>query len=476
MEDAMNLSLMNMMNSRWNKMRLISIVHASFQTRSLYNDESALMKRKPDHQQSPADLLSRFLSIRNILPRCVQLVQTGLCQPYSVQSRTELGIPRLLTSPPVDLLTPDEEMMRESVAKLAAEKIKPLVRKMDEESRMDQSVIDALFKNGLMGIEIDAEYGGTHSTFFIANLVIEELAKVDPAVSVMCDIQNTLIVSLFRKYGTKAQKDKYLPQLATNMLGSFCLSEVDAGTDAFALKTAAVKQGDHYVINGSKMWISNAEHAGVFIVMANAKPTAGYKGITSFLVDRGTPGLTIGKKEDKLGIRASSTCAVHFDNVKVPESSILGEIGKGYKYAIEMLNEGRIGIGAQAKGCFEATVPYTKERKQFGKRIFDFQGMQHQISHVATQIQAAKLLVYNAARRKEAGLPVVKEGAMAKYFASEVAALTASKCIEWMGGVGYTKDYPIEKFFRDCKIGSIYEGTSNIQLNTIAKCLEQEST
>ncbi|KAK3599407.1 hypothetical protein CHS0354_036424 [Potamilus streckersoni] len=424
--------------------------------------------------------LGMCLSRRNIYSRCAQWVQTGLCRPFSIQTRTELGVPSLLTSPPVDLLTPDEEMMRESVAKMAAEKIKPLVRKMDEESCMDQSVIDVLFQNGLMGIEVEAEYGGTNSTFFIANLVIEELAKVDPAVSVMCDIQNTLIVSLFRKYGTKTQKDKYLPRLATNMLGSFCLSEVDAGTDAFALKTAAVKQGDHYVINGSKMWISNAEQAGVFIVMANAKPTAGYKGITSFIVDRGTEGLMIGKKEDKLGIRASSTCAVHFDNVKVPESDILGEIGKGYKYAIEMLNEGRIGIGAQmlglAEGCFEATIPYTKERKQFGKRIFDFQGMQHQIAHVATQIQAAKLLVYNAARRKEAGFPVVKEGAMAKYFASEVAALTASKCIEWMGGVGYTKDYPIEKFFRDCKIGAIYEGTSNIQLNTIAKCLEQEST
>nr|KAG5687675.1 hypothetical protein BaRGS_027567 [Batillaria attramentaria] len=329
-----------------------------------------------------------------------------------------------------------------------------------------------------MAIETPTKYGGTNSTFFVANLVIEELAKVDPAVSVFCDIQNTLINTLIMKLGTEEQKDKYLPRLATDMVGSFCLSEPEAGSDAFALRTQAVKQGDHYVITGQKIWISSADLAGVFLVMANAKPSDGYKGITCFIVDSDAEGLSIGKKEDKLGIRASHTCTVNFDQVKVPESNILGQFGQGYKYAISMLNEGRIGIGAQmvglAEGCFSRTVPYTMERKQFGRRIWDFQGMQHQIAHVATQIEAARMLVYNAARRKEAGLPVVKEASMAKYFASEVATLTTSKCIEWMGGVGFTKDYPIEKYFRDCKIGTIYEGTSNIQLNTIAKCIERE--
>lgn len=396
----------------------------------------------------------------------------------STQPGVELGTHQHMYLP-VDMLSPEEEMMKETVARIAAEKIQPLVRQMDRESKMDQSVIDALFENGLMGIEIESEYGGTNSSFFVANLVIEELAKVDPSVSVMCDVHNTLLVTLLRKYGTKEQKQKYLPRMATDTIGSFCLSEADSGSDAFAMKTSAVKQGDYYIISGTKLWITNAEHAGVYAVFVNAKPTAGYKGITCFLIDRDTEGLSLGKKEDKLGIRASSTCPVHFDNVKVPESAILGEFGKGYKYCIESLNEGRIGIGAQmlglAEGCFNATVPYTRERKQFGKRICDFQSMQHQISYVATQIEAARLLVYNAARRREAGLPVVKEGAMAKYYAAEVASLTTSKCIEWMGGVGFTKDYPVEKFYRDCKIGAIYEGTANIQMSTIFKCLEQEN-
>lgn len=366
----------------------------------------------------------------------------------STQPGVELGTHQHMYLP-VDMLSPEEEMMKETVARIAAEKIQPLVRQMDRESKMDQSVIDALFENGLMGIEIESEYGGTNSSFFVANLVIEELAKVDPSVSVMCDVHNTLLVTLLRKYGTKEQKQKYLPRMATDTIGSFCLSEADSGSDAFAMKASAVKQGDYYIINGTKLWITNAEHAGVYAVFVNAKPTAGYKGITCFLIDRDTEGLSLGKKEDKLGIRASSTCPVHLDNVKVPESAILGEFGKGYKYCIESLNEGRIGIGAQS--------------------------MQHQISYVATQIEAARLLVYNAARRREAGLPVVKEGAMAKYYAAEVASLTTSKCIEWMGGVGFTKDYPVEKFYRDCKIGAIYEGTANIQMSTIFKCLEQEN-
>jgi len=324
-----------------------------------------------------------------------------------------------------------------------------------------------------MGIEVEAEYGGTDSSFFMSCLVVEELAKIDPAVSVMCDVQNTLIVTLFRKYGTPQQKEQYLPRLAENMVGSFCLSEVGSGCDAFALKTKAEKKGDFYVINGSKMWITNAEHAGVFFVFANVAPEKGYKGITTFVVPKETEGLSLGKKEDKLGIRASSTCPVNFDNVKVPASSVLGQVGHGYKYAIDCLNEGRIGIGAQmlglAEGCLNATVPYLHERKQFGQKIWDFQAVHHQVAHVFTQIEAARLLVYNAARRKEAGLSFLREAAMAKYFAGEVAALTTSKCIELMGGVGFSKQYPVEKFYRDCKIGAIYEGTTNIQLSTIAK-------
>ncbi|XP_013090231.2 short/branched chain specific acyl-CoA dehydrogenase, mitochondrial-like [Biomphalaria glabrata] len=379
---------------------------------------------------------------------------------------------------PADYLSPEEQMMKDSVARLCTEKIQQHVAEMDETSHIKPEVIQCLFDNGLMGIEIPAEYGGTNSSFFVSTLVIEELAKVDPSVSVCCDVQNTLINMLFIKLGSAQQKEKYLPRLASDMLSSFCLSEAESGSDAFSLRTTAVQKGDDFIINGTKCWITNAEHAGVFLVMANAKPADGYKGITCFIVDRGTPGLTVGKKEDKLGLRASSTCSVTFEDVKVPSSNIIGEFGKGYKYAIEMLNGGRIGIAAQmlglAQGCFNQAVNYTYERKQFGKRIFDFQAMQHQIAQVATQIHLGRVMMCNAARRHQMGLPVIKEAAMAKYFASEVATLATSKSIEWMGGVGFTKAYPVEKFYRDCKIGTIYEGTSNIQLNTIAKCLEQE--
>ncbi|XP_061563727.1 short/branched chain specific acyl-CoA dehydrogenase, mitochondrial [Cololabis saira] len=380
--------------------------------------------------------------------------------------------------PPLQTYSEEESMMRDAVKKYAQERIAPFVSKMDETSAMDEEVIKSLFEQGLMGIEIDPEYGGTGSTFFSSILVIEELAKVDPSVAVLCDIQNTLINTLFVKLGNPAQKEKYLSRLSTDMIGSFCLSEAESGSDAFALKTRAEKHKDYYVINGSKMWISNAEHAGVFLVMANVDPSAGYRGITCFIVDRNTEGLEICKKENKLGLRASSTCPLNLDNVKVPEKNILGEIGQGYKYAIGMLNEGRIGIAAQmvglAQGCFDNTVPYTRQRVQFGKRIFDFQGMQHQIAHVATQIEAARLLTYNAARLKEAGRPFIKEACMAKYFSAELATLTTSKCIEWMGGVGFTKDYPIEKYYRDCKIGTIYEGTTNVQLSTMAKFIDKE--
>ncbi|XP_034244202.1 short/branched chain specific acyl-CoA dehydrogenase, mitochondrial-like [Thrips palmi] len=379
---------------------------------------------------------------------------------------------------PLTFLSDDELMMKETVARLAQEKIQPLVRQMDESSTLDPSVVSELFNNGLMGIEVDGEYGGSESSFFTCMLVVEELSKIDPSVGAFCDIHQTLVNAPFRKHGTPEQKAKYLPRLAQNTVGSFCLTEPTSGSDAFALKTTAKKEGNDWVINGTKMWISNSDLAGIFLVMANVAPEKGYKGITCFIVERDTPGLTVAKKEDKLGIRASGTCMVHFDNVKVPDSHILGEIGKGYKYAIEVLNEGRIGIGAQmiglAQGCFNATIPYTLERKQFGKRIFDFQGMQHQIAQIATQIESARLLVYNASRLHDAGKDIIKEGAMAKYWACEVAANTTSKCVDWMGGVGFTKDFPQEKYYRDCKIGSIYEGTSNIQLNTIAKMLEKE--
>ncbi|XP_036427839.1 short/branched chain specific acyl-CoA dehydrogenase, mitochondrial-like [Colossoma macropomum] len=380
--------------------------------------------------------------------------------------------------PPLQTFTEEEAMMREAVRKYAQERVAPFVSKMDENSSMDDEVIGSLFEQGLMGIEISTEYGGTGSSFFSSVLVIEELAKVDPSVAVLCDIQNTLINTLMSNLGTEEQKAKYLPRFTTDMIGSFCLSEAGSGSDAFSLKTKAEKHKDYYIINGSKMWISNAEHAGVFLVMANADLSAGYRGITCFIVDRDTEGLEIGKKENKLGLRASSTCAVNFDSVKVHEKNILGKVGHGYKYAIGMLNGGRIGIAAQmlglAQGCFDHAVPYTRQRVQFGKRIFDFQGLQHQIAHVATQLEAARLLTYNAARLKEAGRPFIKEACMAKYFTAEVATLTTSKCIEWMGGVGFTKDYPIEKYYRDCKIGTIYEGTSNIQLSTMAKFIDQE--
>ncbi|XP_074089529.1 short/branched chain specific acyl-CoA dehydrogenase, mitochondrial isoform X1 [Macrotis lagotis] len=379
---------------------------------------------------------------------------------------------------PLKTFTEEEMMIKNMVKKFAEKHIAPFVVTMDENSQMDKSVIEGLFQQGLMGIEIETKYGGTGASFFSSVLAIEELAKVDASVSVLCDIQNTLINTLFRKCGTEEQKAIYLTKLAKDTIGSFCLSEAQSGSDAFALKTKAEKKGDYYIINGSKMWISNAEYAGVFLVMANANPTMGYKGITCFIIDRDTEGLHIGKKENKLGIRASPTSSMIFDNVKVPEANILGQLGQGYKYAIGMLNEGRIGIAAQmlglAQGCFDHTIPYLKERVQFGQRIFSFQGIQHQIAHVATQLEAARLLTYNAARLSETGKPFVKEASMAKYFASEIAGLTTSKCIEWMGGVGYTKDFPMEKYFRDSKIGTIYEGTSNIQLNTIAKFLNQE--
>ncbi|XP_015116561.1 short/branched chain specific acyl-CoA dehydrogenase, mitochondrial isoform X1 [Diachasma alloeum] len=382
------------------------------------------------------------------------------------------------TPGPLTQFTDDEIMMKETVAKLAREEIAPLVKKMEKEGRIDDGLLKKLFENGLMGMEIPSELGGAGCSFLTTILTVEEVAKVDGAVAALVDIHNTLVNSLTIKVGTEAQKAKYLPKLAQEFAGSFCLTEPGAGSDAFSLKTEAKKDGSHYIINGTKMWISNSDIAGVFIVFANANPSAGYRGITTFLVDREMPGVTVAKPEDKLGIKASGTCMVHFENVRVPEENILGEFGQGYKYAAGFLNEGRIGIGAQmigiAQGALDATIPYTLERKQFGKDIFSFQSMQHQIAQVVTELEAARLLVYNAARKVEAKQEFTKDAAMAKLVASETALKVTAKCIDFMGGVGYTTDFPQEKYFRDCKIGTIYEGTSNMQLSTIAKYIRKE--
>ncbi|XGW03280.1 hypothetical protein V3C99_014903 [Haemonchus contortus] len=380
--------------------------------------------------------------------------------------------------PPVTQLSEHELQLQDTVRRFSQNVVKPLVREMDEKSHMHQSVITGVFENGFMGIEVPEAYGGPGTSFFDAIIVIEELAKVDPAVSTFVDLQNTLVLPLILELGTEEQRQKYLPKACTEWIGSFCLSESGSGSDAFAMKTVAKKDGDDFLINGSKLWITSSSHAKFFLVFANADPSKGHKGITCFLVDRDQPGITVDKEENKLGIRASATCPVYFENVRVHKSAILGEYGKGYKYAIECLNAGRIGIGAQmvgsAQGCFDATIPYLQERKQFGSRLIDFQGLQHQIAQTAMEIEAARLLVYNAARMKENNIPFVKQAAMAKLYGSQVASATTSKCIEWYGGLGFTKEYPVEKFYRDVKAGAIYEGTSNIQLNTIAKLIDLE--
>ncbi|CAP31592.1 Protein CBR-ACDH-1 [Caenorhabditis briggsae] len=381
-------------------------------------------------------------------------------------------------TPPVTLLSENENFFVETVRKFSNNVVKPLVREMDKNSKMNPIVTKGAFENGLMGLHVPEEYGGSGSSFFDAMLVIEELAKTDPSVSAMVGIHNTLPVSMIIDHGSEEQKLKYLPSLSSDSLASFCISESGAGSDAFALKTTAKKDGYHYLISGSKMWITNSSEAQVFVVFANADPSQKYKGITCFIVERSQEGVSVCKEEDKLGIRASSTCQVNFDNVRVHESAILGEYGKGYKYAIECLNAGRIAIGAQmiglAQGCFDQTIPYLQQREQFGQRLIDFQGLQHQIAQARTEIEAARLLVYNAARMKEYGIPYVRQAAMAKLFASQVATSTSAQCVKWLGGVGFTKDFPAEKFYRDAMIGEIYEGTSNIQLNTIAKLIDNE--
>ena len=371
--------------------------------------------------------------------------------------------------------------MQETVSKFANDVILPKVRDMDEAEKMDHAIVEQLFEQGLMGVEIPEEFGGAGMNFTAAIVGVEELARVDPSVSVLADVHNTLVNTAVMKYGGEQMRKKWLPKLATDTVGSFCLSEPASGSDAFALATKAVETSDGYKISGNKMWITNSLEAGFFIVFANLAPENGYKGITAFIVEKDTPGFSIAKKEKKLGIKASSTCVLNFDDVVVPKESLLGEVGQGYKYAISLLNEGRIGIAAQmtglALGAFDNAVKYVwNERRQFGQLVGEFQGMQHQIAQAHTEISAARALVYNAARKKEAGEDFVKDAAMAKLYASQIAGKVSGLAIEWMGGMGFVREGFAEKFFRDSKIGVIYEGTSNIQLNTIAKLLQKEYT
>src|SRR5687767_8569825 len=385
-----------------------------------------------------------------------------------------LGSPTAKLRPaPLTLLADDEQLFHDSVLEFARREIAPLVREMDEHATIPRALIDKLFDLGVMGVELPEEFGGAGATFFHAVLAVEALARVDASVSVLVDVQNTLCINALLRWGTEDQKRTYLPKLAAGTVGAYALSEAGSGSDAFALTTRAVKQGDEFLLTGRKLWITNANEADVFIVLATIDPSAGHRGITAFIVERNFPGFTVGKKEDKLGIRASSTCELLFEECRVPDANVLGEPGKGYKVAIETLNEGRIGIGAQmvgiSQGALDAAVSYTKERKQFGKAIADFQGVQFQLARAAVDVEAARLLVYNAARLRDAGAPFLPEAAMCKLFASEAAERVSSLAINLFGGYGFVKDYPVEKFYRDAKIGQIYEGTTNIQLQTIAK-------
>jgi butyryl-CoA dehydrogenase/short/branched chain acyl-CoA dehydrogenase len=372
-------------------------------------------------------------------------------------------------------LNEDDRMFQGAVRKFARDQIRPHVREMDEAGVFRKDLIRQFFEMGLMGIEIPEEFGGQGGSFFQAVLAVEELSAVDPSAGVIVDVQNTICNNALPRWATPEQKAKYLPRLAADTVASYALSEAGSGSDAFAMATRAEERGDCFLLTGRKLWITNAAESGLFLLFANANPEAGYKGITAFLIEREFPGFAVGKKEDKLGLRASSTCELVLDNCQVPRANVLGEVGKGYKIAIETLNEGRIAIGAQmiglARGALEAAIAYARERKQFGKAIAEFQGVQFDLARMATELEAARLLVYNAARLRDAGQPFLTEAAMAKYYSSEVAERVASKAIEIHGGVGITKDYPVEKLYRDAKIGRIYEGTSNIQLLTIAKKL-----
>jgi butyryl-CoA dehydrogenase/short/branched chain acyl-CoA dehydrogenase len=382
---------------------------------------------------------------------------------------------RIEATAPLTLLSEEEALFQQSVRQFARERIRPHVREMDEAAAFRKDIIHQFFEMGLMGIEIPEEYGGQGGNFFQAVLAVEELSAVDPSAGVIVDVQNTICNNALLRWANADQKQRYLPRLAESVVASYALSEAGSGSDAFAMATRAEDSGSHFVLNGRKLWITNAAEAGFFLLFANARPENGYKGVTAFLVERDFPGFRVGKKEDKLGLRASSTCELLLDNCRVPRENVMGEVGQGYKIAIETLNEGRIGIGAQmiglARAALEHSVAYAKERKQFGKAIGEFQGVQFELARMATEIEAARLLVYNAARLRDAGKPFLSEAAMAKYYSSEIAEKAASKAIEVHGGVGITKDYPVEKLFRDAKIGRIYEGTSNIQLVTIAKKL-----
>jgi len=388
------------------------------------------------------------------------------------QSQTTIDQP---IGRPLTTLSEDEQMFRSSVREFAEGELRPRVEKMDENGKLDPELIKHCFELGLMGIETPDEYGGAGASFFTTILAVEELSRVDASVGVLVDVQNTLVNNALIRWGTSAQKEKYLKKLASESVGAYALSEAGSGSDAFAMQTRAVDKGDHYLINGQKLWITNGIEADIFVLFANANPEAGYRGITAFLVEKGFPGFSVGKKENKLGIRASSTVELILEDCQVPKENVLGELGKGYKISIETLNEGRIGIGAQmvgiASGALECAISYTGERQQFGKPINQFQGVQFQLAEMATELEAARLMVYNAARMKDAGVNFVKEAAMAKLYSSRVAERVSSKAIELYGGYGYVKDYPVEKYWRDSKIGAIYEGTSNMQLQTIAKLI-----
>ncbi|KAF2456802.1 acyl-CoA dehydrogenase/oxidase [Lineolata rhizophorae] len=418
-------------------------------------------------------------------PRRARIPRLATAQPARCLSSTK----KWRQEEPVDLadipptpithLSETETLMADQVSKFAQDTILPKVREMDEAEEMDATVVEQCFEQGLMGIEIPEDYGGAGMNFTAAIVAIEELAKVDPSVSVMVDVHNTLVNTAILRWGGKEVKRKWLPRLATDTVGSFCLSEPVSGSDAFALGTKATKTPSGYKISGSKMWITNSMEAGFFIVFANMNPEQGYKGITAFIVEKDMPGFSIAKKEKKLGIKASSTCVVNFDDVDIPSGNLLGKEGDGYKYAIGLLNEGRIGIAAQmtglALGAWENAADYVwNDRKQFGQLVGTFQGMQHQLAQAWTEIAAARALVYNAARKKEAGEDFVTDAAMAKLYASQVAGRVSGQAVEWMGGMGFVREGLAEKYWRDSKIGAIYEGTSNIQLTTIAKLLQKQ--
>ena len=443
---------------------------------SFWNSASAKCKILCESSQRAQSFISTqksafILTKIPIIFAKIQILNSPIQRPSFIMSSSLTS----LTDQSLNFISEDEAMLRDAAADFAQSSIAPLVHKMDEEAKLDKGLIKEFFDMGLMGIEIPEKYNGAGGSFFMSILAIEEISKVDASAGVFMDVQNTLVNNAFVNYANEDVRSRYLPLLAESQVGAYALSEASSGSDAFALKTRAKKVGDEYILNGNKLWITNANEADIFIVLANVNPEAGYKGITAFVIERGFEGFSVGKKEDKLGIRASSTCELILEDCRVPANNIIGEVGKGYKVAIETLNEGRIGIGAQmvgiARGAYEAALAYTQERSQFGKSISSFQAVQFQLAQMAIDIETARLLVYNAARLKAAGKPFLKEAAMAKFHASEVAEKVASVAIDLYGGYGFVKEYPVEKFYRDAKIGKIYEGTSNMQLQTIAKLI-----